>query len=79
MQGMEYVGEGKGMKGNRWEEKKERERQRGKVRYERMEWRRRREWKEMEERVQLGFCSLKVQLYQTVKQLKIKYYSLPFP
>ena len=33
----------------------------------------------MEERVQLGFCSKKVQLYQTVKQLKIKYYSLPFP
>ena len=39
----------------------------------------RKEWKEMEERVQLGFCSKKEQLYQTVKHLKIKYYSLPFP
>ena len=35
---MEFVGERKGMEGNRWEEKKERERQRGMVRYETMEW-----------------------------------------
>ena len=63
---MEYVGEGKGMEGNRWEEKKERERQRGMVRYETMEWGRRRESKEMEERVQLGFCSTKVQ-YTSIK------------
>ena len=57
---MEFVGEGKGMEGNRWEEKKERERQRGMVRYETMEWGRGRESKEMEERVHLGFCSTKV-------------------
>ena len=50
----------KRMEGNRWEEKKERERQRGMVRYETMEWGRRRESKEMEERVHLGFCSIKV-------------------
>lgn len=48
------------MEGNRWEEKKERERQRGMVRYETMEWGRGRESKEMEERVHLGFCSTKV-------------------
>ena len=63
---MECVGEGKGMEGNRWEEKKERDRQERNGR----KWKKRCNWDSV---------AKKVQLYQTVKQLKIKYYSLPFP
>ena len=45
------------------------------VRYEKMEYRRRREWKEMDERVQLG----KSPVVSKGQTTKIKYYPQPFP